>query len=132
MGQHACGVAPTDGPQCRVVPAEAGHRRFVPFFVASLALVPGVTLGMLSLMQLTWPWGNLERTWVWTHGYVQVFGFLSLFAMGFAYHAVPRFVGAALQHVKLVTVSLGCQLAGVLSIVAALLAPFPPLAARAL
>lgn len=116
------------------MPGEMQRRRFIPFFVASLALalVPGVTLGMLSLMQLTWPWGTLARTWVWTHGYAQVFGFLGLFVMGFAYHAVPRFVGAALQHVKLVTVSLGCQLAGVLSIVAAFLAPFPPLAARAL
>ncbi len=63
---------------------------------------------------------------MWTHGYVQVFGFLGLFVMGFAYHAVPRFVGAALQHVRLVTVSLACQVGGVLSIVTAFLAPIPP------
>lgn len=134
MGQHPCGAAPTNESPCRVVPGEMQRRRFVPFFVASLglALVPGVTLGMLSLMKLTWPWGALERTWVWAHGYAQVFGFLGLFVMGFGYHAVPRFVGAALRHVRLVTPSLGCQLAGVLSIVAAFLAPFPPLAARAL
>lgn len=134
MGQHPCGVAPTNEPPCHVVAGEVQRRRFTPFFVASLALalVPGATLGMLSLMKLTWPWGELERTWVWTHGYAQVFGFLGLFVMGFAYHAVPRFVGAALQHVGLVSLSLGCQLAGALSIVAAFLAPFPPPAGRAL
>ncbi len=127
MDQHPCGVARTDQPSCMVVPGEARRRRFVPFLVASLALalIPGVTLGMLSLMKLTWPWGGLDRTWVWTHGYVQVFGFAALFVMGFAYHAVPRFVGASLQHARLVGASLGCQLAGVASIVAAFLAPLP-------
>lgn len=128
------GNRPDGQPHCMVVPAEAARRRFVPFFAASLvlALLPGVSLGALSLFKLTGTWGMLSRSWVWAHGYAQVFGFLALFVFGFAYHAVPRFVGAELQHRGCVNASLACQLAGVVSILAAFLAPVPAPARRAL
>lgn len=114
-----------DEPPCRIVPAERQVRRFVPFFVASLALTLslGATLGMISLARLTGTWGHLPRTWVWVHGYVQIFGFLALFVMGFAYHAVPRFVGAALRHPQLVPLTLGLQVAGVLCVAGGFLLP---------
>ena len=125
-----CRAAP-ETPPCVVVPAERDLRRFVPFFIASLSLTLtlGATLGMISLARLTGTWGPLSRPSVWAHGYVQVFGFLALFVMGFAYHAVPRFVGASLQHASAVPRSLWFQLGGVLGVAAAfLIAPASPLA----
>lgn len=119
---------------CLVVPEERRERRFVAFFVASLGLTLtlGATLGMISLARLTGTWGTLPRPSVWAHGYVQVFGFLGLFVMGFAYHALPRFVGAALRRPRLVPVSLWLQMGGVLSVAAAFLLSLAPGATRAL
>ena len=92
-------------------------RVFVPFFIASLGLTLtwGATLGMINLARLTagWGLGTLPRPSVWAHGYVQVFGFMALFIMGVAYHVIPRFVGGALQHVRLVRWSFWLQLCGV-------------------
>lgn len=104
---------------------EQSERRFASFFVASLtlALTVGLTLGAINLARLTGTWGFVFRPSVWAHGYVQVFGFFALFIMGFAYHAVPRFVAAPLQHPRFVRWSLVLQVAGVLAITTALLLP---------
>ncbi len=94
-------------------------RVFVPFFIASLVLTLtwGATLGMINLARLTagWGLGVLPRPSVWAHGYVQVFGFMALFIMGVAYHVLPRFVGGALQHARLVSWSFWLQLCGVVA-----------------
>jgi uncharacterized protein involved in response to NO len=102
-----------------------GERRFASFLVASLtlALTVGMTLGAINLARLTGTWGFVSRPSVWAHGYVQVFGFFALFVMGFAYHAVPRFVAAPLQHPRFVPWSLVLQVVGVLGITAAFLLP---------
>lgn len=128
-----CMVAPGE-PPCVVVPGERQTRRFVTFIAASLALglTLGVTLGMISLARLTGTWGELSRPSVWAHGYVQIFGFLALFVMGFAYHALPRFVGAALQHARLVPFALWLQVGGVLTIATGFLLTLPPGWARGL
>ncbi|HET7295144.1 MAG TPA: NnrS family protein [Vicinamibacteria bacterium] len=99
----------------------------MPFVAASLAfaLTFGATLGALNLARLTGTWGVLHRPSVWLHGYVQAFGFLALFIMGFAFHAVPRLAAAPLAHPRLVPVTFGAQLAGVLAVAAALIAPSP-------
>ena len=119
---------------CMVAPGERQARRFVPFLAASLTLTLtlGATLGAINLARLTGTWGYLPRPWVWAHGYVQVFGFLALFVMGFAYHAVPRFVGAALRHAPVVPLSLWLQVGGVLCVAAGFLAPLAPAATRTL
>lgn len=95
-------------------------RIFVPFFIASLMLTLtwGATLGMINLARLTagWGLGTLPRPSVWAHAYVQVFGFMTLFIMGVAYHVIPRFVGSTLQHERLVPWSFWLQVAGVVSI----------------
>jgi len=128
-----CMTVPGERP-CMTVPGEGQTRRFVPFLAASLALTLtlGATLGAISLARLTGTWGHLPRPWVWAHGYVQVFGFLALFVMGFAYHAVPRFVGSALRHAPLVPFSLWLQVGGVLSIASGFLFPLAPAGTRAL
>lgn len=52
---------------------------------------------------------------------MQIFGFLGLFIMGFAYHAVPRFAGVTFRWRGWALASLGLQLGGVLAIVAGFL-----------
>jgi hypothetical protein len=86
--------------------------------VASLAvtLTIGITLGAVNLARLTGTWGFLSHPAVWTHGYAQTFGFFALFIMGFAYHAVPRFVAAPLAWPGLVAASLWLQVAGLLAV----------------
>lgn len=104
-----------------VVPA--GSRTYVPFVVASLSLTLtfGATLGMINLARLTGAWGALPRPSVWAHGYVQIFGFLALFIMGFASHAVPRFAGVRFERRRWATASLCLQVAGVLAVAAGFL-----------
>jgi hypothetical protein len=123
----ADGLRPVVFVQQRSLPPCArGALHFVPFFLASLALTLtfGATLGVLNLARLTGTWGTLPRPSVWAHGYVQTFGFVGLFIMGFAYHTVPRFAGVALAWPRTVAWTCGLQAGGVLSIVAGLvLAP---------
>jgi len=98
-------------------------RVFVRFFIASLLLTLtwGATLGMINLARLTagWGLGVLPRPSVWAHGYVQVFGFMTLFIMGVAYHVLPRFVGGTLKSARLVPWSFWLQLCGVVAIACA-------------
>lgn len=110
---------PGRGRPCVVSPTGAGGRRvYPPFLVGSLAvtLTIGTTLGAVNLARLTGTWGLLSRPAVWTHGYAQTFGFFALFIMGFAYHAVPRFVAAPLPWPGLVAASLWLQVAGLLAV----------------
>lgn len=104
---------------CIVAPAEgAPPRRYVPFLWASLGLTLtfGTTLGAISLARLTGTWGFLSRPSVWAHGYAQFFGFFALFIMGFACHALPRFVAAALRWPTLATAALWLHVGGVLAV----------------
>jgi hypothetical protein len=48
------------------------------------------------------------------HGHAQIFGWVGLFVMGFAYQAFPRFKHTTLSHPKLALVSLWLMLAGIL------------------
>jgi hypothetical protein len=105
-------------------PFDTTHR-YPPFLIAALVLTltGGATLGMFNLARLTTTlFGSLPRPSVWAHGYVQVFGFVSLFVMGIAYHVVPRFVAAPLHAPSLVVWTLGLQIAGVLAVASAFLA----------
>lgn len=107
--QRPCVVAPAEG---------AAPRRYVPFLWASfgLTLTFGATLGAINLARLTGTWGLLSRPSVWAHGYAQFFGFFALFIMGFACHALPRFVSAALRWPALATAALWLQVGGVLAV----------------
>jgi len=119
-------IAPPSGPRlpgwqrpCVLAPAEgAPPRRYVPFLWASLGLTLtfGTTLGAINIARLTGTWGFLSRPSVWAHGYAQFFGFFALFIMGFACHALPRFVGAALRWPALATAALWLQVGGVVAV----------------
>jgi hypothetical protein len=99
---------------CRA-PVESAPRIYVPFFLASLGLgaTAGAVLGGLALVRLTGTWGWVHRPSVWAHAYVQAFGFLALFVMGFAYHALPRFFQAPLGHPSVVRWTFWLQAGGV-------------------
>lgn len=100
---------------CSPAPGQSAPRLYVPFFLTSLALTMtfGATLGALALARLTGTWGTLHRPSVWAHGYVQAFGFFALFVMGFAYHALPRFLQTPLRHSAVVPWTLWLQAGGV-------------------
>lgn len=116
----------TSGPRvpgwqrpCVLVPVRGVPRGIhAPFLWASLGLglTFGTTLGAINLARLTGTWGFLPRPSVWAHGYAQFFGFFALFIMGFACHAVPRFVGAPLRWPALARVTLWLHVAGVLAV----------------
>jgi len=95
-----------------------GRRVYPPFLVGSLAVTVtiGTTLGAVNLARLTGTWGFVSRPAVWTHGYAQTFGFFALFIMGFAYHALPRFVAAPRPWPGLVAASFWLQLVGLLAV----------------
>ncbi len=63
----------------------------------AIALTAGFGLGLWLLLARVWGVSLLGTSWlalVQVHGLVQLFGFLGLFAMGIALHALPRFRGA--------------------------------------
>lgn len=107
-GRQPLALAPVDGPP----------RIYVPFLWASIgvALTFGATLGALNLARLTGTWGVLSRPSVWAHGYAQLFGFFALFIMGFACHALPRFVEAEPPSRRLAHAILLLHLGGLLCV----------------
>ena len=96
-------------------PADTIYR---PFFKAGIALV--LTLGATWGAYLLWRIGlgssykaaGLHE--INAHGHAQIFGWLGLFVMGFAYQAFPRFKHTKLAWPRLALVSLVSMLAGIL------------------
>lgn len=85
-----------DGPispsEAKVDPADTIYRRF---FIAGIAVVLtlGATWGAWLLLQIAW-YGSFRAAGVHeinAHGHAQIFGWVGLFVMGFAYQAFPRF-----------------------------------------
>ncbi|MCI0457983.1 MAG: NnrS family protein [Gemmataceae bacterium] len=108
-------VPPTDtagGPTPG--PADAIYR---PFFKGGIAVVLtlGAVWGAYLLLRI-----GLEGSFtaaglheVNAHGHAQIFGWVGLFVMGFAYQAFPRFKHADLAHPRLARASLWLMLAGI-------------------
>jgi hypothetical protein len=89
-----------------------------PFFKAGIAVV--LTLGAVwgAYLLLRIGFGGTFRAVglheVNAHGQAQIFGWVGLFVMGFAYQAFPRFKHTTLSHPRLALASLGVMLAGIL------------------
>jgi hypothetical protein len=87
-----------------------------PFFKAGIAVV--LTLGaawgayLLLRIGLTGRFSAAGLHEVNAHGHAQIFGWVGLFVMGFAYQAFPRFKHASLAFPRLALTSLGLMLAG--------------------
>jgi hypothetical protein len=89
-----------------------------PFFKAGIAVV--LTLGaawgayLLLRIAVTGRFSAAGLHEVNAHGHAQIFGWVGLFVMGFAYQAFPRFKHASLAFPHLAWASLGFMLAGVI------------------
>lgn len=89
-----------------------------PFFKAGIALA--LTLGalwgawILIRMGLTGSFTSVAIHEVNAHGHAQIFGWVGLFVMGFAYQGVPRFKATSLAHPRLARATLGLMLGGIL------------------
>ncbi len=96
--------------------ADAIHRRF---FAAGIAL--SLTAGAAWGVWLLWKIGFAERFTgvsiheVNAHGHAQVFGWLGLFIMGFAYQAFPRFWRTRLAAPRLAGAVFAAMVAGIVA-----------------
>lgn len=95
-------------------PADAIYR---PFFIAGIVvtLTAGAAWGAYLLWRIatrgSFTAAGLHE--VNAHGHAQIFGWVGLFVMGFAYQAFPRFKHTALRHPRVAFASLWLMLAGI-------------------
>jgi hypothetical protein len=92
-------------------------RIYRPFFKAGIvvALTLGAAWGAYLLLRIGWS-GSFRAAGlheVNAHGHAQIFGWVGLFVMGFAYQAFPRFKHASLAHPRLAVASLVLMLVGI-------------------
>lgn len=105
-------------PDSHAGPA-AGDAIYRPFFKAGIAVVLslGAVWGAWLLLRIgfrgTFTAAGIHE--VNAHGHAQIFGWVGLFVMGFAYQAFPRFKHAALAWPRCALVSLWVMLAGIVS-----------------
>src|SRR5262245_20831497 len=115
-------------------PEDAIYRRF---FKAGILVVLTLGAGWGAYLLLRIAAGGSFRAAglheVNAHGHAQIFGWVGLFVMGFAYQAFPRFKHTSLAYPRLAFASLWLMLAGLVarSVLQPLAAPPPPLAAAA-
>jgi hypothetical protein len=104
-----------DGPREHTTHlADAIYR---PFFKTGIAVVLtlGAVWGAYLLLRIAWTgqFGAAGLHEINAHGHAQIFGWVGLFVMGFAYQAFPRFKHAALAFPRFAWSSLWLMLAGV-------------------
>ncbi len=90
-----------------------------PFFKAGILVVLtlGAAWGALLLLRigLTGEFRSAGLHEVNAHGHAQIFGWVGLFVMGFAYQAFPRFKHTRLAAPRLALAGLGVMLAGIVA-----------------
>lgn len=112
--EEAASAPQLTGVEYQESTADSLYRRF---FAAGIVVLfaGGAALGMtvLGLALLEGGLVNLNLLpWIQTHGNAQVFGFLGMFAMGFAYQGFPRFKGVALRATRAAVASWWLMTAG--------------------
>jgi hypothetical protein len=108
--------APAGGTGERETADRTEDHIYRPFFKAGIAVVLtlGAVWGAYLLLRIGWS-GSFTAAGlheVNAHGHAQIFGWVGLFVMGFAYQAFPRFKHASLAFPALAWASLGLMLAG--------------------
>ncbi len=94
-------------------------RLFRPYFTAGLAIV--LSVGAAWGVWLLWKIGyagsftGISIHEVNAHGHAQIFGWVGLFIMGFAYYVLPRFWGVSLPAPGLARIVLVAVLVGIIS-----------------
>lgn len=89
---------------------------FPPFLRVALwcTLTMGATFGALNLLQIQWALGVVPPAHNWFHAEFQIWGFVFLFVMGIAYHALPRFLDVSLWGRPVARATLWITLAGLM------------------
>jgi hypothetical protein len=115
-----------------------GDAIYRPFFKAGIAVVLtlGAVWGAYLLLRIAISGDGFKAVGlheVNAHGHAQIFGWVGLFVMGFAYQAFPRFKHTSLSHPRLALATLGLMLGGVVgrSVCEPLAGAWPWLAAPA-
>jgi hypothetical protein len=109
-------AAETAAPQPAEKPA-AADAIYRPFFQAGIlvTLTAGAGWGAYLLWRIaargSFTGAGLHE--INAHGHAQIFGWVGLFVMGFAYQAFPRFKHTALSHPRVAFASLWLMLAGI-------------------
>jgi len=104
------------GPEFEPPAEQLADNIYRPFFRSGIAVV--LTLGAAWGAWLLWRIGqsgsftSVGLHEVNAHGHAQIFGWVGLFVMGFAYQALPRFKHTALSHPRLAYASLWLMLGG--------------------
>ena len=98
--------------------SETLYKRFV-FGAMFVALTAGFGLGLVNLSRIVLAQSFYEISGVLKqiHGHAQVFGWVGLFIMGVAFHAVPRMKMQPLRHVRAAKWCFVLMLVGVFSLV---------------
>jgi hypothetical protein len=115
--RQALGRAPADpAPQDRAPRGGSADAIYRPFFRAGILVVLtfGAAWGAYLLVWISWT-GSFTQAGVHevnAHGHAQIFGWVGLFVMGFAYQAFPRFKHATLAFPWLAWASLALLLTG--------------------
>ena len=91
------------------------YKRFV-FGALFVALTAGFGLGVVNLTRIALAQSYYEISGVLKqiHGHAQIFGWVGLFIMGVAFHAVPRMKMQPLRHVRAAKSCFWLMLGGVL------------------
>ena len=95
--------------------SETLYKRFV-FGALFVALTAGFGLGLVNLTRIAMAHSYYEISGVLKqiHGHAQIFGWVGLFVMGVAFHAVPRMKMQPLRHVRAAKCCFVLLLVGVL------------------
>ncbi|MFO0968750.1 MAG: NnrS family protein [Gemmataceae bacterium] len=106
-------ATPAETPAGAPRPADAIYR---PFFIGGIAVVLtlGAVWGAYLLLRIAWT-GSFTAAGLHeinAHGHAQIFGWVGLFVMGFAYQAFPRFKHTDLAYPRLARATLWLLLAG--------------------
>jgi hypothetical protein len=115
---EAAATAATPGKPAPVAAPSLADRIFRRFFLAGIAVVltAGATWGALLLLRIGGAarFGVASIAEINAHGHAQIFGWVGLFIMGFAYQAFPRWRHAALPWPGLANASFYLMLGSVL------------------
>jgi hypothetical protein len=99
---------------------QVGDTIYRPFFKSGIAIVLtlGAAWGAYLLLRIAFGPDHFRGVGlheVNAHGHAQIFGWVGLFVMGFAYQAFPRFKHTRLSHPRLALATLGLMLVGIVS-----------------
>jgi uncharacterized protein involved in response to NO len=91
------------------------YKRFV-FAALFITLTLGTLWGVINMTRIAWEkdYAAISGAVKQAHGHEQIFGFVGLFIMGVAFHAVPRFKMTPLRPLKVAKACFALMLAGVL------------------